>query len=470
MSIRSGLSAVLLALLAACHAETFTATGPSGFELVQGPPEAVSLMTWLDSAVTVRVVDQTGRPVEGVEVEWAVTEGDGAVDPLTSMTDADGIARVEWRFDRVPGPQVLQAKASGVEPFAIATEAHAFRGIQVTAGYGHGCALDAAHEAWCFGGTQEENGGPDVIDGYRPVKVGGGHQFAEIQAGDSFTCGRTASGEVWCWGYNWSGALGTPGAGHSALPLRVTGLPPATLLRTGAMHACTIATDSTTWCWGSISDGGPDPNPGTAPTQLASPLKFVDLAPGMAHTCGLLSTGTVYCWGRNAEHQLGDSGLSRALPTTPILGGHQFVELRSGDNSSCGRTPEGEVWCWGLDWVRPLTTIGPIRLDFPPAYGLTMAFSFTAVGTLGGNVQFAMPPGWAHTLPTSIQTQGIAAIEGRGSYCMLTRTGDVYCSGSVVDGGSCSAIPPAGCTSDGPVPLPTGGRAVVPWETVPDHP
>lgn len=212
-------------LLSSCDAATYTPRGPVGLEVVHGAPPVVSLATTLDTALQVRVVDERGIPLSDVPVEWRVVAGDGSLTSITSTSDADGLASAQWQFNVLPGAQSVQAAVVGVDPVTFTTEARAFRAIQVTAGYGHGCALDTQHEAWCFGGDARENGGPPVVDNYRPVKVSGGKQFESIDAGDSFTCGTTADREVWCWGNNWGAVLGTSAAEGSATPLKIGGLP-----------------------------------------------------------------------------------------------------------------------------------------------------------------------------------------------------------------------------------------------------
>lgn len=59
----------------------------------------------------VRVTDNFGNPVEGVMVQFKVTQGGGAVDDALAISDMDGLAAVgAWRLGSV-GPQRLQATA-----------------------------------------------------------------------------------------------------------------------------------------------------------------------------------------------------------------------------------------------------------------------------------------------------------------------------------------------------------------------
>ena len=459
MSIRACLSVIFLASVIGCQAETFTSSGPTGLEVLHGPPPLVSLGTELDTLLLVRVVDEAGDPISGVEVNWQITVGDGELIPGAPLSGADGLASARWKFGMIPGPKRVQVSVAGLDPVTLSTEAVGFRAVQVTAGYTHACALDAGGIPWCWNADSIRRGAPGSYNNIRPTQVSGGHQFAEIRAGDDYTCGRTASGEVWCWGDAYSSAFGPGITTPQGTPIRITGLPTLRILRTGLGHSCGIATDSTTWCWGNNSVGQSGAG-GTsvAPTQVSTALTFVDLALGSGQSCGLTAAGTAYCWGDNGVRQLGDSGATRTAPTTPVLGGHTFVELQAGDDNSCGRTSTGEVWCWGRELYTG-TARFPSKLDLPAAWSLSISQDYIAVGTLGGRVAFApfgpLPP---YVLPVEIEVQGVQEIAGRGSFCLITRTGDVFCSGSIVDQASCSSISPYGCADTGPIPLPVGGR------------
>jgi len=80
-----------------------------------------------------------------------------------------------------------------------------------------------------------------------PTQVVGEHRFAQIVAGEFFTCGRKSSGEIYCWG-----------AGGSL---------------------CGVS--------------------GLIPTLLSSILKFSHLAGDNYHTCAVSFSGRAYCWGNN---------------------------------------------------------------------------------------------------------------------------------------------------------------------------
>ncbi len=461
MSIRGCLSVIFLASVLGCQAETFTSSGPTGLEVLHGPPPLVSLGTELDTLLLVRVVDEAGNPISGVAVNWQIIDGDGEIIPGDSSSGVDGLASARWKFGMIPGPKRARVNIAGLDPVTFSTEAQGFRAVQVTAGWSHGCGLDADQVPWCWGGDSLDLGELSA-GGYtlRPTMVSGNHHFSQIRAGSSFTCGLTSAGAVWCWGYNWGNAFTMTPIIGSATPLQIGGLPALTSIRAGDTHVCGIAVDSTTWCWGSDVYGQAGGSASSVPaTQVGTGLVFIDLALGIHHSCGLTAVGTAYCWGDNQSGQLGDSGVARNAPTTAVVGGHQFVQIAAGEESTCGLTLAREVWCWGANIQ---TGAGkesvPHLIDLPPANSLSVGYNYIAITSIGGQVYFAPLTLVTDLLPSSIQDQGVSQFEGRASYCMVGRSGDVYCSGDVVDQVNCSSLPPWGCAATGPIPMPTGGK------------
>src|SRR3989441_2355759 len=82
----------------------------------------------------------------------------------------------------------------------------------VTGGVAYTCGVTAAGIAYCWGGTLEVQlvVGPPPTSRLTPVLVQSpsGLSFAAVGAGDSHTCGVTATGAAYCWGANGSGQLG----------------------------------------------------------------------------------------------------------------------------------------------------------------------------------------------------------------------------------------------------------------------
>jgi hypothetical protein len=459
MSIRACVAVIIQASVLGCQAETFTSSGPTGLEVLHGPPPLVSLGTELDTLLVVRVVDEAGNPVPGVAVNWQIVDGDGELIPAAPISDADGLASARWKFGMIPGLKRAQVSVEGLDPVTLSTEAVGFRAVQVTAGWDFGCGLDGDQVPWCWGGDGVERGSTTATTSrLRPTPVDGGHHFAEVQSGNDFTCGRTGSGEAWCWGYNWVHVVSQGDVLEIRSPLQIPGLPSLMRLRTGGRHSCGLAADSTAWCWGAndaLQAGGTGSS--IPPTQLATPLRFVDLALGFSHSCGLTSAGSTYCWGENGSGQLGDSGANRNAPATAVQGGHSFVEIKAGDDNTCGRTSTGEVWCWGrsdgANYGRD-----PVKLSVPPALAISVGSGYLAIATLGGTVTFAPDDFGLYTLPREISAQGVGQLDGRASFCLVGRGGDVYCSGYIT-GEPCSSLPPFGCGAPtGPIPLPAGGR------------
>ena len=91
---------------------------------VAGGNQRASAGNLLPQAVVVRVTSRRARPVEGVLVKFRVADGQGALDPASAITDADGRVRTVWTLGDLPGRQTLFATVERIDSaLAIVAEA-----------------------------------------------------------------------------------------------------------------------------------------------------------------------------------------------------------------------------------------------------------------------------------------------------------------------------------------------------------
>lgn len=106
---------------------TFTASAVAGpaasIESAAGEGQSGGVGLELDGALEVRVADEYDNPVEGADVAFAVTSGDGAVSPATAATGADGIASTRWTLGPDEGEQTASATLEGVGEVAFSATA-----------------------------------------------------------------------------------------------------------------------------------------------------------------------------------------------------------------------------------------------------------------------------------------------------------------------------------------------------------
>src|SRR5207247_10439940 len=89
----------------------------------------------------------------------------------------------------------------------------------------HGCGIVAAGDGYCWGsGFYGQLGYGTGTDSPTPVLIAGGLSFGAVSAfGRYHSCGLTAAGVAYCWGYNGWGQLGD-GTGYDAYaPVQVIG-------------------------------------------------------------------------------------------------------------------------------------------------------------------------------------------------------------------------------------------------------
>jgi hypothetical protein len=255
-------------------------------------------------------------------------------------------------------------------PYPAAGDA---RFTEVSAGRGHGCALDRAGKAWCWGTNRTGESGvppaPPDTGFYRrergvdaPVAVTGDRTFAALDAGGWSNCALDAEGKAYCWGGNWEGQLGI---GHLELqwvptavltPLRFT------RVRAGDAHACALTAAGELRCGGSNSAGQigrpcgaqcgtPDAQPSSpVPLRVETGQRFVEIDLGAEHTCALTAAGAAYCWGKALNFRLGSyPGTDATYVPTPVATTERFAQIAAGYRETCGVRADGVAFCWGIE-------------------------------------------------------------------------------------------------------------------------
>ncbi len=184
----------------------------------------------------------------------------------------------------------------------------------------------------------------------------------DIQAGGDHTCGLSEFGDIFCWGMNDRGQLGTGTNTASNIPVQVTGGFFFQYLAVGASHTCGFSPGASSpgvvRCWG--ANGSGQLGDGTlvdrnAPVLVVGGVVFTPgfhdgLRAGGLHTCATDGTTRLWCWGDNSRNQLGIgpfavTGTKITVPTaTDLIGGST---LALGSLHSCSLDANVRAICWG---------------------------------------------------------------------------------------------------------------------------
>ncbi len=175
--------------------------------------------------------------------------------------------------------------------------------------------------------------------------------------GYAITLARTASGDVYSWGFNGTGGtLGrdTGAANADATPALVTGVSGATDVGLSGNLGCAVVAGGRILCWGSNNGTGG----GAADVRgfMVQPVRTipsggaeedltgaVDVECHSTGCCSLMSDGRVYCWGSNA---IGNGSSTSSGTAVPALGVSSASSLDCAEGACCAVVGTN-VMCWG---------------------------------------------------------------------------------------------------------------------------
>lgn len=140
----------------------------------------------------------------------------------------------------------------------------------------------------------------------------GGHAFTKLAFGMWHTCGITASGAAYCWGWNYYGQLGN-------------GI---------------IADDSV-----------------STPVPVTGGHTFVDIAASEHTTCGLTASGEIYCWGSNDNGALGNLWMEDSPYPVRVGGDHTYRAIGMGYGGTCAIREDGQIVGWAGQCGQPCSLV-----------------------------------------------------------------------------------------------------------------
>jgi alpha-tubulin suppressor-like RCC1 family protein len=212
---------------------------------------------------------------------------------------------------------------------------------QVAAGGSTTCALSKSGLVFCWGSNKRGevgSGKSSPQEVVMPTQLEGMSGIAQIDMGTQHGCGVDQAGKAWCWGEGGARLGRSQRKGSQPQPLPLDGV---ALVAAGPEHSCAILSGGAVRCWGKNDRGqlggeGPD---SWLPVEVAAVSNAEKLALGRQHSCALLTSGDVVCWG-SARYK-GPRGV-RAMPLSA-----RAVDVAAGNSHSCAVLETGQLECWG---------------------------------------------------------------------------------------------------------------------------
>jgi hypothetical protein len=297
----------------------------------------------------------TEYPVQGLPSTGVLSLAIGSMNTcaLSAARDGGSVSNV-YCWGTNGNGESGRPVSQGIEPSAVPLTGNVDGGplgvipnaVKIAGGGSHYCVITSTSKMLCWGSTDFYESGPafgpencpagnSVTCSPQPIQVTlpGGAVPAEVAVGDYHSCALSSAGNVYCWGQNSNGQLGT----------------------SSGNQLCYLEHDAGDNC-------------AKSPLLVSTISNIKHIYAGGETTCALDVQNHAWCWGLNAEGQVGNAGNYIEPKPVELLDhiteiAYTFDELAVGRFATCGRDG-ADVYCWGGGVVTSGQQTTPLLISF----------------------------------------------------------------------------------------------------------
>ena len=210
-------------------------------------------------------------------------------------------------------------------------------------------------QLWTWGSNANGQLGTGDTSSYSsPVTtIAGGTNWKQVEGDRNHTAAIKTDGTLWTWGSNSSGQLGDGTTSSRLSPATTAGGGTNwKQIACGHAHTAAIKTDGTLWACGYNGSGqlgdGTIANKSSPVTTSGGGTNWKQVAGGLYQTVAIKTDGTLWAWGSNNNGQLGDgTTVSKRSPITTAGGGTNWKQVAGGTYHTAAIKTDGTLWTWG---------------------------------------------------------------------------------------------------------------------------
>ncbi|KAM8974895.1 RCC1 and BTB domain-containing protein 1 [Pelodytes ibericus] len=247
------------------------------------------------------------------------------------------------------------------------------------------CTEDGEVYAWGHNGYSQLGNG-NTIQGTAPIQVCVElvtRKVIQVACGSHHSMVLSSEGEVFAWGYNNCGQVGSGTTANQAIPRKITShLHNRMVMAITAGQACSMVITDNGQVYGWGYNGTGQLGVGSTGNQLtpcnvvfAQAVCIVQVVVGYAHALGLTDQGLLYAWGANTHGQLGIGNKSNQLSPVKVATNERMIEIAAchSSHTSAARSQSGPVHMWGL--CRGQAVLSPSLTHFTSTDDVFACFS-----------------------------------------------------------------------------------------------
>lgn len=217
-------------------------------------------------------------------------------------------------------------------------------------------------KAWGHNGSGQLGNG-DRTNRNVPTNVPRLADIKDVAAGGQHALALDGKGQVYSWGENTYGQLGTNRTGDvRAIPNRIQGMPKVKQVSAGCDFSMALAENGKVYAWGrgvygQLGSGTRATS--SAPREIKGLENITEIDAGCHHALALTADKTVKAWGKNSAGQLGDSSTRSSTRPVDVDWIENVTDIEAGANHNYAINSDGMVWGWGNNQNNQLLQADP---------------------------------------------------------------------------------------------------------------